>query len=488
MKDKLIAGIVWTALALGVAGFGMSVTNLTSSTHLLGNFNPTGGGTYLLQSSISASQNTIVLTSFTEPGSGIPYTMSYINTDIIYGTIAPSSGSSEFVSASGITQNVNGTATLTGVVRGLSRTPGTGGCVASSTLARAFPGQTQFILSNSPCFYSEYATLRNNQTFSAINTFTISPIVNDANSTSTAQLASRQFVLNTAIQGAGTSTETSMGIVQLATAAQVGAGTASSSTGAPLVIPNKYATTSPGTLCTGGTYKCIVAASLGKISQSFLDLTQFFNFTSLFATNASSTNATTTNFAVTSGNVAINGINWRFPATQGASSTAFCTDGSGSISFCMPEQVLYSNGNVNSTISSTAATTTMLTVAIPANTLSTNGVLRINSSWWGSGGTGACVVDTRFGTGAATTSLGSYTSVTAVNGFGRDSQTIMATSTTGEYGISSGITGTSPNSIGAMMPYTLSATTYLDFTVRPTASDPNDKCTLLGASIEVFRK
>src|ERR1039458_1359561 len=39
----------------------------------------TGGGTYRLASSISSTQTSIKLSSFTEPVSGTPYTMAYLN-------------------------------------------------------------------------------------------------------------------------------------------------------------------------------------------------------------------------------------------------------------------------------------------------------------------------------------------------------------------------------------------------------------------------
>lgn len=142
----------------------------------LGAFNPTGGGTYRLQSSIGASNTTINLSSFKEPISGIPYTMSYLNETTGYGTLDPQNTlRSEFVSFTGITQNSDGSATLTGVTRGISRTPGTGGCVASSTLASSHSGQSIFILSNSPCFYSEFAVKQNDETVTGSWSFPTTP-------------------------------------------------------------------------------------------------------------------------------------------------------------------------------------------------------------------------------------------------------------------------------------------------------------------------
>jgi hypothetical protein len=135
-------------------------------TTILGGYNISGGGTYRLSSSVGTTNTTINLSSFKEPVSNIPYTMVYLNTDIAYGTIDPQTTRPEFVSFTGITQNADGTASLTGVSRGLTRTPAGSTCTASSTLAQTHTGQAVFILSDSPCHFAEYAIKRNNETIS----------------------------------------------------------------------------------------------------------------------------------------------------------------------------------------------------------------------------------------------------------------------------------------------------------------------------------
>lgn len=303
--------------------------------HAAGNFNPTGGGTYLLQASISASQSTITLTSFQEPGSNIPYTMSYINTDIIYGTIAPSSGSSEFVSASGITQNANGTATLTGVVRGLSRTPGTGGCVASTTLARAFPGQTQFILSNSPCFYSEYLPRRTNATSTAVLAFASTtpphydwnPLPSTWTILASTTLASKGYVDDTVTAGCASASTLVKGCVEIATQIEAASSTSSGGTGALLVLPASMATSSPYTT---GLWS-VITMNDGKISPNFMATSSLytyrptanFYFGSGFVSQASTTFAATSTFAATT--TFIGDVQGIFPQ---ATSTTYATAGS----------------------------------------------------------------------------------------------------------------------------------------------------------------
>jgi len=137
-------------------------------------FNFTGAQTFLLASGIGSSDVTILLESFAEPITGTKYTMSYLDTDIVYATLSPKTTSTEFISFTGITQNGDSTATLTGVVRGLSRSyPYT----TNASYKVAHSGQSQLILSNSPQFYEEFMTKRNDETISGIKTFSVSPIV-----------------------------------------------------------------------------------------------------------------------------------------------------------------------------------------------------------------------------------------------------------------------------------------------------------------------
>lgn len=188
----------------------------------VGAFSPAAGGTYRLQTSIGTTDTTITLSSFTEPISGTPITMSSLATDIAYATIDPQSTTrKEFVSFTGISQNSDGTATLTGVSRGLSfLSPFT----ASSTLRKAHPGQSIFILSDSPQFFNEYARRRSDETITGQWTFNTFPI------TPSTTLAST----------------TAAGWVELATPQEAASSTASG-TIARLVIPASMATSNPTT-------------------------------------------------------------------------------------------------------------------------------------------------------------------------------------------------------------------------------------------------
>ena len=205
-------------------------------------FYTVGGKNYTLASSISSTATSITLTSFTLPVTDQAITMATANTSIMYGTIQPGTTNSEFISFTGITQNGDGTATLTGVTRGLDREyPYT----EASAFKLPHPGQSVFILSDAPQVFNKYAALVNDNTFEGANTFNGATTfdVNDypAMSASTplptlqAQLATKAYVDSVAIAGAPDATTSVKGLVEIATQAEADARTATGGTGASLV-------------------------------------------------------------------------------------------------------------------------------------------------------------------------------------------------------------------------------------------------------------
>lgn len=207
---------------------------------------PFGATTYNLNSSISSTQTTIVLSSFLEPVTGTPYTMALINSDIAFGTVSPKTTSSEFISFTGITQNADGTATLTGVTRGLAKKyPFT----TDSAYKLPHSGQTQFIISDAPQVFNEYVSLHNAETIDGIKTFTAGPIFNsstgrpalssDVDTAVATELVDFGQLSRQAIAGAANASTTVKGLVELATQAELDARTTVGGTGALLVpTPN----------------------------------------------------------------------------------------------------------------------------------------------------------------------------------------------------------------------------------------------------------
>ena len=288
--SQIISGF-FLLLLLGAAVF---YRNEPTPAPTLGAFGVSGGQTYYLNASIGTTDSTIHLSSFKEPVSNIPYTMAYLNTDVGYFTIDPQTSRSEFGSFTGITQNANGSADVTGVQRGLSRTPGTTGCVASSTLAQSHAGRSVFILSNSPCFYEEYATLRNTATVTAPWIFTSTGLpkvyttVTDAMvSVATGTLATVSYVNSVAIAGASNASMIVKGIVELATQSEAASSTAIGSTGAATVLPASMATDTPNTATRAS--RVLMSDMTGYLKQGWLDLTQAFTFSGVVTMNATTT-------------------------------------------------------------------------------------------------------------------------------------------------------------------------------------------------------
>lgn len=420
MKNALI-GISFV-IVMAIAGvFGYSHLQPQS----FGSFNPTGGGTYTLQSSISSTQTSITLTSFTEPVSNIPYTMSYIGSNIIYGTIAPSTGNSEFIAATGITQNTNGTATLTGVVRGQAKSPGTGGCVASTTLARAWPGQTQFILANTPCFYSQYAVKQNDETISGLYTFTQPPVgINPGGS------PNASYTVN--------------GLVQLATARQAASSTVNGSSGAADVLRSSYATDTPGMATTS----VVMSLMTGKIGQLWLDLTQAFTFSGGLTVSSGTTTASgNTSIAGTGANpLRLNGIYYNFPASLPAVNTFWRNDGIGGVSAGMIAGLL-STSTTPVALTGGTASTTVFSTTVPANALLSGAVtvtLHISVLSIGNGnaiyacalyGSNPSCFSLQNGTGAGLSSTQGTFTVTLYGGSATNSQKLVETIATQAPGV-----------------------------------------------------
>lgn len=192
---------------------------------------PAAGKTYTLGASIGSTDTTIRLSSFVLPVSGTAITMAILNTAIAYGTIAPKTNSAEFISFTGITQNADGTATLTGVTRGLSKVhPFT----ASATYRLPHSGQSVFILSDAPQVFNEYGALKNANTWDAINTFSVSPIV--PTPAAATEAANKAYVDNGVLAGGADMSTTVKGVGRTATSPNKTLGNPTITIASPAVI------------------------------------------------------------------------------------------------------------------------------------------------------------------------------------------------------------------------------------------------------------
>jgi hypothetical protein len=165
---------------------------------------------------------------------GTPLTMTNFGTKGFM-TFEPNSGSQEEqISFTGITQNANGTATLTGISNVLFVDPYT----EVSGFAKTHAGGVQCVVSNTSGFYNSFANRLDDDTILNTWTFTL-PNYPQMDSvaifpTLPTQLVPKAYADSLAFNGAPNASPTVQGLVQEATTSQLNAGTNTGSTGAVL--------------------------------------------------------------------------------------------------------------------------------------------------------------------------------------------------------------------------------------------------------------
>lgn len=244
-------------------------------------FDPRAGGVYRLKSGITSSQSTLPLVSFKFPVSDNEITLP--SGEIGYGTVEPGSATNkEFISYTGITQNSDGSATLTGLTRGLDFQ--TSDETASTTLQKAHSGGSQFILSDSPQFFTQFWRLNTNATSTAILSFSSTTVPRyDENpiwaNVASTTLTTKGYADDLAIAGAPDASQTVKGIVETATQLEVASSTSAGGTTANLFIRNIYSTTTPDLSAGNRPNNYIpVSNSDGKLDLTWLDLTEDWGF------------------------------------------------------------------------------------------------------------------------------------------------------------------------------------------------------------------
>lgn len=342
-----------------------------------------------LYTGLSSSATTARITPYPKDLDGVKLTFADFGTLPTFTVDPKISGYEEIVSFTGMTDNGDNTATLTGLSRDLTSkypyvTTGTG---------RTHGAGATVVFSNNPQMYGRFAAPENDITvtgtwiYSKLPTFSIAP-------TSGTDGVNKTYADALSMQGGATSTEANIGFVQLSTGTNTGTGVASSTTGqanggAPIVIENKFATTTPGTLCSTSKWNCIPAAfsATGKLSQSWFDLSATYAWTGLHTfsagllTSASSTmNATTTIVAnnVNSKALVLNGLAYAFPATQGIQNSVLTNNGSGTLSWTLTGSSLGTTTATTTAMGSggqTLSEMTLLSMSVPGGSLGTSSVV-----------------------------------------------------------------------------------------------------------------
>src|SRR3990167_8170892 len=155
------------------------------------NFTPTQTQkTTLSGSGCTSTATSIILSSLKLPDGSTTIAMSDLGT-IGYGTLEPGTSREEQISFTGITQNADGTATLTGVTRGLRFVDPFDEVSANK---RSHAGGTIFILSNTAGFYSKFATKDNDETIAGLWGFTQVPSTAGGNPINPTDLARKAYV------------------------------------------------------------------------------------------------------------------------------------------------------------------------------------------------------------------------------------------------------------------------------------------------------
>lgn len=134
-------------------------------------------------SGISIGATSIVLNSFKQIDGTTNLTMTDFGSTG-YGTLSPNTSREEQISFTGVTQNANGTATLTGVKTVLNVDPYT----ETSGTINSQAGNAVFVISNTAGFYSKFANKLNDETITGTYNFTVLPTSDGGNAISGTEL------------------------------------------------------------------------------------------------------------------------------------------------------------------------------------------------------------------------------------------------------------------------------------------------------------
>lgn len=257
-----------------------------------------------LYASQSGTAITMVITPVPKDLAGNTLTMSSFGSSPTV-TVDPGIlGAEEIESFTSLTNNGNNTVTLGGITRALQSVypysgPGTGITHGAGAVV---------VFSNNPQLYNRLAAWENDGSITGVYSFVTQPVYNTSQVFSNPlALIDKAYADALSITGAPTSTFNGMGVVWLATNAQISAGTASSTTGAPLVIPAKAASsTYNGATAFQGEIPAL--RSTKDIDPNFIATStgNNYNWGGLHTFNATTTMATTTaaSSTITTANIA----------------------------------------------------------------------------------------------------------------------------------------------------------------------------------------
>lgn len=297
-----------------------------------------------------------------------------------------------------------GAKTCDNMTRGLSPITGTS---SVSSLQKAHRRGASVKITDGPLLLNITRIINGIGTFPNILSYTSQPTFTDDE-----QIITKKYADDGVNQGAATSSPTTSGISEQATAIEVASST-QFDTDNPHYINSEQGSSTPTTGCDGtstsGALCVLVADNDGKINQGYIDLAEDRTYSGAVTFNTATTtlNATTSISATIGSPLTKNGVDYFEPSVDGASSTVKATDGSGNLSWNTTSDLgagffLVASTTDDSLIDSETETTwgTGDLATIKANQLGSNGGFVVNvfvSVYSDSSGTDSGIVAIKLG-------------------------------------------------------------------------------------------
>ncbi len=297
---------------------------------------------------------------------------------------------------------------VTNMTRGISQSTGT-----TSVMALQFSHRrgADVKVTDFPLVQILKAQNNGEETYPNLMTYANTVLISGTSPTTT--IATKYYVDNVVTGGAPDSSLTTKGLVEKATASEAGNGAAdgSGNTTAPLALTASIATS---TCQTPSGYSVLVASTTtGKLDANCMATNGALTYTgnNTFTGTSTFTGAVDI-LATVLKPLRLNGLFYNFPASYSASSTVWATDGAGNVSAIKVSRAL-AVASADDVLNNVTSSTTVRTVTLLANTLSTTQTLRITAQPYHKSGSGSCSFGIDLGDGGshATTSIAYSNSV-----------------------------------------------------------------------------
>ena len=282
-----------------------STFGLPPITELLGGNVPASAINWTLASPLSSTDTTIDVSNFEDLRDNAISTSS-MPTKIYFVIEAENTSNTEIVMCLAANGNES-TTKFTGCTRGL---PFSGTSESSVTAnKKSHPAGASVIMSNPGQFYNNFVDTDSTQSIGGAKTFTATTTFNHLPTldsykvpTDNAQLAAKKYVDDTVTAGAPDGTESVKGINELATQAEMAAGTVQGSTATNLVLQSQYASSTPDGITIP------ITESDGDLNAGFIGQDQDYTWIGLHTFSATTTLATSTITSLTLDSLTLNGL------------------------------------------------------------------------------------------------------------------------------------------------------------------------------------